>query len=163
MLPQLFLLRMQAQLGEEYPDFLKSLAFGSYNKRIKPFRTDCDWLTRDEAVVDAYLMDPLCGFPFTASAMLDLFTGLGEVNGKGWAKNVANKPIFLYAGDQDPVGNYGRGVLQVADRLKKSGHTVDCRLYEGGRHEMHNEFNRKEVYDDVLLFIEAVAAQGELE
>ena len=149
--------------GKVPSDLLKSMAFGTYNQRIKPSRTEYDWLSRDEAVVDAYMMDPLCGFTFTSSAMLDLFTGLMEISSSAWAKKVPDKPIFVYAGDQDPVGNYGKGVRQVAKWLQKSGHTLECRLYEGGRHEMHNETNRSEVYGDILLFIEAVAVQGELE
>ena len=100
--------------------------------------------------------------PFTACAMLDLFNGLSEVSSEAWAARVPKRPILLMSGALDPVGGNGKGVRQVEKWLNKTGHNAECKLYEGGRHEMLNEINRQEVYGDVLLFIEAVAAEGEL-
>ena len=141
---------------------LHRLAFGPYNRFFRPNRTEVDWLSKDEDNVDRYIADDLCGFVFTASAMLDLFNGLGEISGRQWAASVPDRPILMIAGDRDPVGNMGRGVTQVANWLKETGHTVELILYPGGRHEILNESNREEIYRDVLLFIETVAAAGEL-
>ena len=140
----------------------EGLAFGPYNRFFRPNRTEVDWLSKDEDNVDRYIADDLCGFVFTASAMLDLFNGLGEISSRQWAASVPDRPILMIAGDRDPVGNMGRGVTQVANWLKETGHTVELMLYPGGRHEILNESNRKEIYRDVLLFIETVAAAGEL-
>ncbi len=137
---------------------LNRLAFGSYNKKFKPARTDSDWLSRDTREVDLYVADPLCGFVFTAEAMLDLFDGLTEIDGPEWAKKVPNVPILLFSGDCDPVGNCGKGVKQVFDWLEDTGHSPTLRLYPGGRHEMLNEINREEVYRDTLSFLEEVLA-----
>lgn len=141
--------------GGRVPDEkLNAMAFGSYLKRIKDPRTPFDWLTRDNAIVDEYIKDDLCGFPFTSSAFRDLFEGLGEIAGKKWAQKVANVPICLLAGKEDPVGSYGKGVVEVSEDLIKTGHTkVVLQLYEGGRHEMHNEINRDEVYRGILAFM----------
>lgn len=142
---------------------LDQLSFGSYNKAFSPSRTEFDWLSRDKALVDKYVEDPLCGFTFTSYGFYDLFCGMQEISNLNWAKRVPNRPIFLLSGEQDPVGNNGKGVKQVARWLSKSGHTVCMKLYPEGRHEMLNELNREEVYGDVLLFIETVAANGEVE
>lgn len=142
---------------------LFNLSFGSYNKAFRPNRTVNDWLSRDEAKVDQYVADEDCGFPFTAHAMFDVFTGLAEVSNEAWAKRVPNRPILLMSGAKDPVGNSGKGVKQVFGWLKKTGHSPELKLYEGGRHEMLNEINRKDVYNDVLLFIDAVEAMGEVQ
>ena len=144
--------------GGKVPDLtLTKMAFGSYNKRIKPQRTPVDWLSRDNAVCDKYMKDELCGFPFTSAAFRDLFDGLGEIAGKEWAKQVKNVPILLLAGKDDPVGNYGKGVREVCDNLIATGHTkVVLQLYDGGRHEMHNELNREEVYRGVAAFLRTV-------
>ncbi len=84
-----------------------------------------------------YAADEFCGFEFTAAGYYDLFSGLQEVNspkvGAGGAKNL---PVFLLAGDADPVGNYGKGPTEVAEALKAAG----CggrflKLYPGKRHE----------------------------
>lgn len=144
-------------------DQLNNLSFGAYNKKIKPNRTEFDWLSRDSANVDKYIADPLCGFVFTSCAFVDLFNGLQEISNLNWAKRVPNRPVFLMAGSNDPVGNMGKGVKQVEKWLLKSDHKVTMKLYPEGRHEMLNETNRDEVYRDVLLFIETVCAAGELQ
>lgn len=147
--------------GHQPSKTLHQLSFGTYNKAFKPNRTENDWLTRDAAQVDLYAADPLCGFPFTASGMLDLFTGLTEVSSTEWAKRVPMRPVFLFSGDRDPVGGNGKGVKQVYGWLKNSGHEVELKLYAEGRHEMLNETNHDEVYKDVLLFIDTVETRGE--
>ena len=152
------------KLGAEVPSpFINNLAFGSYNKPFAPNRTEYDWLSRNTENVDKYVADDLCGFPFTTSAMCDMFDGLSEVNGKKWAKKVPKKPVFLIAGEKDPVGNMGKGVKQVNKWLADTGHKTEMKLYKDCRHEILNEDIREDVYKDVLLFVEAVAASGEFE
>jgi alpha-beta hydrolase superfamily lysophospholipase len=140
---------------------LFKMSFGSYNKAFRPNRTENDWLSRDNETVDRYEADEACGFPFTAHAMLDVFNGLAEISNEKWASRVPKRPIFIMSGAMDPVGGKGKGVKQVYGWLKKTGHNAELKLYEGGRHEMLNEINRRDVYGDVLLFIEAVEAMGE--
>ena len=142
---------------------LNSLGFGAYNKQFQPARTDFDWLSRNTESVDAYVSDPLCGFVFPSAGFYDLFTGLGQITGKKWAECVPKRPILLFSGDHDPVGNNGKGVRQVEKWLVQTGHEPCVILYPGGRHEMLNEINREDVYRDVLLFLESLAASGEIE
>lgn len=149
--------------GDKEDLMLYNLSFGSYNKAFKPNRTAVDWLSRDDAMVDAYVADPLCGFPFTSYGMRDLFDGLAEISNGAWASRVPACPILLMSGAMDPVGNKGKGVRQVFGWLEKTGHNAECKLYEGGRHEMLNEINRDEVFNDVLLFINTVEAMGEVQ
>ncbi len=136
---------------------LNQLTFGSYNKKFKPKRTDFDWLTRDEAEVDKYIEDPLCGFICSARFFYDLLDGLLAIHRK---ENILNTPkelpIFLLAGEEDPVGNYGKGVKEVFELYKQVGvKEVSMKLYEGGRHEMLNEINRKEVMEDILQWLQS--------
>ena len=58
--------------------------------------------------------------------------------------------IVLLAGDNDPVGAFGKGVKKLADAYVKAGFVVDLMLYEGGRHEMHNEINKDEVFEFIV-------------
>lgn len=148
--------------GADRPsELLNKLSFGSYNKSIGEHRTDFDWLSRVNDQVDRYVADENCGFVFTAAGMRDLFAGLTEISGAKWAASVPNKPILLIAGDRDPVGGSGKGVRQVAHWLTQTGHSVECKLYSGARHEVLNELNRDEVFGDVALFLEAVETMGE--
>lgn len=152
--------RQIRKLGAMTPSHtLNKLAFGSYNKQFKHARTDFDWLTRVEEKVDAYIKDPLCGFPFTAAGFRDLFNGLGEVSESDWAKKVPHVPILMVSGDRDPVGANGKGVCEVAKALTETGHDVTLKLYPGGRHEMLNEICCEEVYQDILVFLDRVRTE----
>lgn len=142
---------------------LTGLAFGSYNKHFKEEHDPLSWLTRDKEVRAHYADDPLCSFLFTTGGYDTLFNLLSAVSRKDWAEKVPRSlPILLLSGDEDPVGQYGKGVKKVYDRLVESGHDrVTLKLYAGGRHEMHNEINRQEVLADILDFFNTVTAPKE--
>ena len=126
---------------------LNSLSFGAFNGHFKPNRTEFDWLSRDEQHVDLYVADEKCGFCFTAGGFFDFLTALKELQKDSWYQSVPDLPILMYSGANDPVGNFGKGVTAVYERLKKSGHDkITFKLFPEGRHEMHNEINRQEVY-----------------
>lgn len=133
------------------------MAFGSYCSRIESPRTDKDWLTRDEAVVDAYRTDEHCMFLFTVSAFRDLFTLLKNATRRQWPDEVPDTlPLLYVAGDCDPVGSYGKGVAAMVERLRRSGKKdLTMRLYEGMRHEITNEIGREQVYEELLAWLEA--------
>lgn len=135
---------------------LDRMGFGSYNKPFAPNRTKFDWLTRDDAAVDAYCADPYCGFTFTVAAFQDLFGGVQRVqNRRNLARVLPTLPILVFSGAEDPVGGNGRGVQKVVHELQDAGlKKVTAKLYAGGRHEMLNELNRGQVYSDVLTWIE---------
>ena len=60
---------------------------------------------------------------------------------------------FLLAGIAVPVGIYGKGVLSVFNRLSLNGCDVEMKIYENARHELVNETNRREVYNDIADFL----------
>lgn len=139
--------------GEKKPSkLINSIAFGGSNKLFKPARTDFDWLTRDDAIVDSYVADPYCGFIFTGSAYRDFFSGLNRLTQVG--KVPSDLPVLMFSGEKDPVGS-GDGVNKVAQQLREAGvKQVDVKLYPDGRHEMFNELNRDEVWQDVAAWVE---------
>ena len=130
---------------------LDKLAFGSYLKRIPDAKTDKDWLSHNEENVAAYVADKYSGFTFTVRGMRDMFNLLSGVSSPEWYDKVpATLPMFFIAGEEDPVGQYGKGVAKVVDFLKKTGHKrVGMKLYPGDRHEILNELDRAQVYADV--------------
>ena len=135
---------------------LKELMFGVYNKKFSPNRTPNDWICSDEAVVDAYTDDPLCGFDATVGLTRDMLTGISMNQKKeNLAKMDKTLPVLFVSGMQDPVGAMGEGVLRTIDAFKRAGlSNVTIRLYPEGRHEMLNETNRAEVYADILGWLE---------
>lgn len=143
--------------GETEPnEKLQSMVFGSYNKKVEHPRTPYDWLTRDDKIVDAYIAHPLCGFTPTAGLMREMTRGIHYIQQK---KNLEamNKqlPVFFIAGGDDPVGPYGKGVHTCAEAFRKVGmEDVSVRIYPLCRHEILNEINREQVYQDVWKWIE---------
>src|SRR5690625_4678230 len=137
--------------------FLDKLTFGNYNKKFKPTRTKFDFLSRDTNIVDQYVEDELCGFICTAGFFVDLIYGLDLIHRKEEMEKVPYAlPIFLIAGDQDPVGDNGKGVQNVFEQFNKRCEYVEMKLYKGARHEVLNEINRDEVYDDILQWLHQV-------
>lgn len=128
------------------------LAFGAYTKGIDPLRTAYDWLTRDEAVVDKYAADPLCTFIPTTSLMRDMMFGLGLLGRTSTLERMRpDTPIILMSGLADPVGGRGTQVARIYRDYIRAGFTdVTYKFYEDARHEILNETNRDEVYQDIL-------------
>lgn len=135
--------------------FIGNIAFGSYNRRLDgdPSKDPKLWLTNDEAVRKTYYADPYCQFKFTVSAMGDLIRLTKYSNRAAWYRNISKSiPILLVSGEEDPVGNYGKGVREVASKLKKRGAKVSCTLYKGARHEILNDFTYETVKRDIVEF-----------
>lgn len=141
--------------AHHYSKFLNNLAFGSYNKIYDNPKTEYDWLSRDEANVQKYIDDPLCGFIPSCSLFRDMMTGVKFITNK---KNLTamNKdmPVYFMSGDMDPVGECGKGVQKAYNNFLEAGmKDVSIKLYPGGRHEMLNEINKDEVYTDILAWL----------
>ena len=145
---------LKAVRGPKYvSNFIINMAFGSYNKSFEG-DSKYSWLTKDTAIIEKYAADKFCTFPFTVSAMHDLITLISVCNKNKWYKEInKNKPILLISGEDDPVGNYGKGVTQVYNKLIKFGATVKMKLYQNCRHEIHNDTCRTEVINDILNFL----------
>ena len=143
--------------AHHYSKFLNNLAFGSYNKIYDNPKTEYDWLSRDEANVQKYIDDPLCGFIPSCSLFRDMMTGVKFITNK---KNLTamnkNMPVYFMSGDMDPVGECGKGVQKAYNNFLEAGmKDVSIKLYPGGRHEMLNEINKDEVYTDILAWLDS--------
>lgn len=141
--------------GEKHiSKMVESLAFGSYNKRFEPL-TNYEWLTKDREIINKYINDEFCNYKFTVSAIIDLMKLLSNCNRNEWFKNIKKDlPIFLIAGEDDPVGDYGKGVREVYEKLKSQNCNVTLKLYKNCRHEIHNDSCKEEMFSDILKFIE---------
>jgi alpha-beta hydrolase superfamily lysophospholipase len=137
---------------------LNSLSFGSFNRAFAPTRTDFDWLSRDPAEVDKYVLDPRCGFICTTSLWVDLLDELAEIHRpENQARIPKDLPVYLFCGSRDPVGENTKSVEQLIAAYKRAGlRDVTQRFYPEGRHEMVNEVNRDEVTRDLLAWLDRV-------
>ena len=149
--------REARRLGEKaVSPLVNRLMFGSYNKSFGAVTSPNAWICSDEAVVAAYDADPLCGFDATVGLARDLLTGV-EMNEQPENLDKMNKqlPLLFVSGSKDPVGGMAKGVLRCIDAFKRSGmKDITIKLYPEGRHEMLNERNKAEVYQDILDWLE---------
>ena len=137
--------------------FLNKVMFENKDYLSCSTRTVMDWLTRDNAVVGKYISDPYCGFICTASFYHDLVSLIKRAGkGSNIMKTRKDLPIYFIAGDKDPVGGFGKQVAALQRYYEKHGFTdTSIKLYKECRHEILNELNKQEVYDDVLAFIKS--------
>ncbi len=134
---------------------MNDIIFNNNNKAYEPARTPVDWFSKDTEKVDAYVADPLCGFPFTMNGVETLFELIERMNDKEeLAKIPKDLPVYIVSGDKDPVGECGKGVQEVYDSLKAVGlQKVEMKLFEDDRHEILNETNRVEVMQNIYKWI----------
>ncbi|SFU05384.1 Lysophospholipase, alpha-beta hydrolase superfamily [Geodermatophilus amargosae] len=134
-------------------------ALSGYNAPYEPARTPFDWLTRDQAEVDAYVADPLCGddFPPTYGYGAGMFALVARcASPEAVADLPAGLPVLLLSGQRDPVGGEEAAqVTALADLLRDRGLPVEQHVYPDARHEVFNETNRDEVTADLLSWLEA--------
>ena len=144
--------------GRSISNLLEQLSFGSFNRAFKPVRTEKDWLSKDHTVVDNYIDDPWCGGAITTQSWYDFIHGLADIASPQSMKKIDSQlPVYLFSGQQDPVGGNGRGVLKLQQVLLDAGISqVDIKLYFQGRHEMLNETNRVDVYEDLLNWLNKI-------
>lgn len=126
---------------------------GLFNARFQPTRTPADWLSRDEAQVDAYIAHPWCGFEIDAANM----ALLAEVAAQRLSKPVTvptDLPLYIMVGDRDPLNDALRLSDLLIERYHRAGLTdITYRTYPGARHEILNEINRDEVEADLIAWL----------
>lgn len=133
-----------------------AMSLGSYNKQCKPHRTSADWISRDQEVVDRYVADPLCQFVPTVGMFHAMMEGLQRIGDPNQLSHMSpSLPVALFSGGADPVGGMGSGVKRVYQLFKHAGcQDITIKLYPGARHEILNEINRQEVYQDMLRWLD---------
>lgn len=134
---------------------MDKLSFGNFNKKFKPNKTPYDWLCSVESEVDKYIASEYCGFVCSSSFFYDLLRGLRTIHKNENFKLIPNElPIYILAGDMDPVGFFGEGIMNLYKKLKNTGiKDIQYKLYKDKRHEILNEDNKHEVMNDISIWL----------
>ncbi len=135
---------------------LANLVFQGYLKGIEHPRTPVDWLTKDEAIVDAYRKNKYNSFIFTVSAYHDFFEIIEYDTKMVHLERIPQTlPILIVSGDRDPVGSWGAGPKSLYGKYREKGFDdVRLKLYANDRHEILNETDRQTVYKDLADWIQ---------
>lgn len=150
--------------GEEAdPELPGKLMGWMFSRCTEGVKLGNEWICSDPAVQKDHAEDPFDAFtrPTSNRAFLYFCQMMDFITGPEWASKVpVSLPIYNIAGDQDPVGQFGTGVMQVANWLIDSGHDVETMLYPGYRHEIHNYSDLKyEVEDGIICFMDSHSAK----
>jgi alpha-beta hydrolase superfamily lysophospholipase len=149
------------RLGKRGKSFLiRKFSFEAFNAKFEQ-RTSADWLSRDNAEVDKYVADPLCGFECSVQLWYDMFEGLGEIFGDAALSKLPRElPLYVMSGARDPVGSDLSEIRRLHSALEKAGlRNVTVRVYPEARHELFNETNRDEVTRDLIAWLDQQLAQ----
>lgn len=143
-------------------DLEKELDLSMFNAPFAPARTDFDWLSRDESIVDAYVADPLCGCGIDQESGRAMFVGARRLADAVVMSTVrSDLPVLIAVGDRDPVNGGGGLVDLLAAHYRAGGlDDVTVRVFSGARHEILNETNRSEVRDDILDWMANAVDKG---
>lgn len=137
-------------------DLSADLELSAFNAAFHPARTDFDWLSRDESVVDAYVVDPLCGFGLDTESLKGMFDGARRLADPAQVARIPPElSLYLAVGSRDPVNADLTLLWALVDRYRSAGlDDVTVRVYDDARHEILNEVNRAEVIDDLLQWLQ---------
>lgn len=145
------------KVGENHTSpMIKKLTFDTYNKFLAPNRTDYDWLCSDNEGLDEYIADQMRGGNLSAGLFREMLSGMkftSEI--KNLKKMNLNTPILFISGDEDPVGEKGKGVIKAYHKFQDIGmKDVEIKLYPKLRHDILHEKCKKEIYEYVYNWIE---------
>ena len=145
-------------------DLDQPLDLTMFNAAFQPARTDYDWLSRDEAVVDAYLADPRCGFGIDTRSAKAMFAGARRLADPGEVAAMRpDLPVYIAVGESDPVNGQLTLLTPLAERYRAAGLAdVTVRTYPQARHEILNEINNAEVVAAIASWVDGVLSSASL-
>lgn len=133
--------------------FVTDIAFGKDYARYDLTGADVSnsWLSKNEESVRAYYQDPRCTFLFTVNGYYGLLSTIRYGNQMKHIRKIRkNLPVFFISGETDPVGNFGEGVKKAYAQYRQAGiRDVKIKLYPDDRHEILQETDREQVFEDV--------------
>jgi alpha-beta hydrolase superfamily lysophospholipase len=126
-----------------------------FNAAFEPSRTPFDWLCRDQEIVDAFMADPLCFDDLHPDSLVSFLGAAPRLSDPFALRRIrGDLPIYLFSGSEDPVGQQLRGLQRLIDRYRDAGLSdIAFDFYPGGRHEILNEINRRQVQTRLLGWI----------
>jgi alpha-beta hydrolase superfamily lysophospholipase len=135
--------------------FLAPAGSNIFNAAFEPARTPFDWLSRDQAIVEAFVADPFCFADLYPGSLASLLGAAPRLSDPAALRKIrSDLPIYLFSGSEDPVGQQLRGLHTLIDRYRDAGlRDIKFDFYPGGRHEMLNEVNRRYVHTCLLGWI----------
>ncbi|HKM11665.1 MAG TPA: alpha/beta hydrolase [Bacilli bacterium] len=134
---------------------LAAMAIGGYQNSIKDRKNINDWISYNSENVETYTADSLSGKGSSKGFYREFLKGLNRLYRKKFLNKIdKDLPIAIFAGADDPVGGKGKGVTKLFNLYQNHGlKNLEHKIYPNMRHEVLNEVNKQEVYQDILAFL----------
>ncbi len=132
---------------------VNQLAFGTYNKNFEPCKTKFDWLCKNEILRKEYMDDPRTYKHITPGMFSDLLAGMGRTCSKKAMRNSKQIPILFVYGEEDSVGDFGKGVSKVIGEFRETNRNVSVKAYKNSRHDIFHDNDQEAVVLDVYAWI----------
>ena len=142
--------------GHKKGKLINKLSFGAYNKPFTEQQQEFAWLSRDKETCDKYEKDPDCGYVLCIEYYYSFFKGVMHMYGKDARTIRKDFPLMIACGSEDPVSSRAKKARKLADFYTKLGLKPVLKVYDGARHEILNEINKDEVYNDFVSFIDSL-------
>ncbi|WP_312298124.1 alpha/beta fold hydrolase [Chryseobacterium sp.] len=150
-------LSLATAIAPRHRTFLNSVFTSVNNKHFKKDKdfSDTSWLSVNPENRKAFEQDELCGIPFTHNAFYTLFSIYKKATSRDWAASISPSfPLLFVSGQNDPIGDFGKGVEHTVNNLETDGfRNVEVKLYPEMRHEILNEEIREEVLNGIYTWI----------
>ncbi len=132
-----------------------NITFKKFNKGFaKNSETGMEWLSNDNKENDKFYNDELRGEQFSISGYRALIGAAKLACNKHTLNETPDIDILIVSGADDPVGKKTKGVNKFYKQMKKHNNSnITLKLYEGQRHEIHNDTNKKTLFDDIQQFL----------
>lgn len=140
---------------------IETLSFGPYAGKFAGEKSRFAWCCSDPQVIEQYDASPFCGFTFTVDGYQTLFSLMEETySRKGWSCENPDLPVLFLAGSEDCCTGGVKGFQQAVSHMRHLGYRkVSAKLYKGMRHEILNERDKEQVFQDILRFTENAFAE----
>ena len=144
-----------AGLGHLRPEMLQNITSGTYNRQFASEGPQA-WTCSDPEVRKIFTENPLCNFRFTMNGVNNLMKMMGETYDiRGWKVAHPDMPIRFISGSEDPCMISEKKFHKAAWTMHKVGYEdITSSIYMNMRHEVLNEINKEDVWNEIISFIQ---------
>ena len=138
------------------PSLLSNLTSWMYNRRFASEGHNA-WTCSDPEVRKSFRDNPRCNYVFTVNGTKNLMSLMMDTYRNGeWAMHNDSMPVLFISGEDDPCMISESRFHEAAKDMYRHGyHNVSSAIYGGMRHEILNEKEKENVWNDILLFMDS--------
>lgn len=149
--------KLVAKIGKKFKgkDSVASLVEKLSFDRFKNKFATGSWITSDEQETKKFYADELNGTPFSYGFYASLFSHQLKHPSKKALENVDKSlPILILGGQDDVIGDMGKGTTKLFESYKSFGLDVTMHLYPNLRHAILQEKEKTKIFDEILYFLD---------